>query len=175
MNYLDVIILLPLAYFFIRGFMKGFIITIAMLAGLLLGLWAAIHLSEYTSAILVQRFHFDSQNIKMVAYLLTFLAVIIMVYLIGRLLTGVVKTAGLGIFNRLAGALAGAAKGLLLVSALILLITKVDPKNSLISQDTKNDSFAYRPVESIAPAVYPLLQKYYEKVEDFIKDKKPEI
>lgn len=174
MNLPDIIVLLPLLYFIIRGFMKGFIITAAMLAGLVIGLWAAIHFSEYTAGLLVQRFHFEPRNIRLVAYILTFSAVIILVYLLGRLLTGMVKTAGLGIFNRLAGAIAGAAKGILLVSALILLINKIDPKSHLISSNQKDASLLYRPLEKVAPSVYPLLKAYYHKVEDALGTKQDE-
>ena len=92
MTTLDIILLVPLAYFAYKGFVKGFIITFAMLAGLLLGLYAAIHFSEYSTTLLQEKLGFHSGNIRLISYLFTFVVVLVLVYLLGHFLTGVVKT-----------------------------------------------------------------------------------
>ncbi|NVO19456.1 MAG: CvpA family protein [Bacteroidetes bacterium] len=168
MNTLDIIMLIPLAYFAYRGFSKGFIITLAMLAGLLLGLYAAIHLSEYTSNLLQNDLHFHSTNIRWIAYLLTFITVIVLVYLLGQFLTGIVKTTGLGLLNRIAGLLLGIAKGVLIVSAFLVLFGKIDPKSYLISSELKKGSVLYKPLSSIAMEIYPVMEKYSEKAKEMI-------
>jgi membrane protein required for colicin V production len=97
--------------------------------------------------------------------------VVVLIYLLGRFLTGVVKTVGLGIVNRLAGALFGIAKGLLIASFLFLLFSRIDPHESLLTAAHKKGSFLYKPVSAIAPAVIPLVKKYTVQVEDMIKKK----
>jgi membrane protein required for colicin V production len=170
MNILDIIILVPLAYFAYKGFAKGFIITLAMLAGLLLGLYAAIHFSEYTVTLLRDQFNMDSANIRLIAYLFTFVVVLILVYLLGQFLTKVAKTTGLGIFNRIAGLLLGVLKGLMIVSVLVVLFGKIDPKSFLIPEKTKKESMFYKPVSEISEMVFPFLKSYSEKAKKLIMD-----
>ncbi len=168
MKTLDIIILIPLLYFAFRGFTKGFVITLAMLAGLLLGLYAAFHFSEYTAAALSGHVHLDSGNIRLVAYLVTFVTVIVLVYLLGQFLTRVLKTAGLGLLNRLAGLVLGIAKGVLIICALVVLLSKIDPKSYLISPESKSESVLYKPISAIAVQVFPLMEKYTHEAKEII-------
>jgi len=168
MNTLDIIILIPLAYFAYKGFAKGFIITLAMLAGILLGFYAAIHFSDYAITVLQDKLNFHSSNIRMISYLFTFIVALVLVYLLGQFLTGAVKTAGLGILNRIAGLGIGIIKGLLIISAFVVLFGKIDPKSYLIPQKSKQESVLFKPISSIALKVYPVMEKYTGKTKDFI-------
>lgn len=107
MNILDLVLLVPLAYFAWKGFSKGFIITLAMLAGILIGFYAAIHFSEFVADLLRKQFDMKSSNIKPISYLFTFTIVLVLTFLLGQFLTSVVKTTGLGIVNRIARIITG--------------------------------------------------------------------
>jgi len=169
MSTLDIILAIFLLYFAIRGFSQGFFISIATFAGLILGFWAASHFSEFTANWLQHDMGLKSGNIKFIAYIVTFVIVVVLIFLLGRFMTGVVKTVGLGIVNRLAGALFGIAKGLLIASFLFLLFSRIDPHGSLFTAAHKKGSVLYKPVSAVAPAVIPLLQKYTSQVEEMIK------
>jgi membrane protein required for colicin V production len=173
MSTLDIILAIFLFYFAFKGFTSGFIISIATLAGLVLGFYAASHFSEFTANWLQKDMGLKSGNIKLIAYIVTFVIVVVLIFLLGRFMTGVVKTAGLGIVNRLAGAVLGIAKGLLIASFLFLLFTRIDPHESLFTAKNKKGSVLYKPVSAVAPAVIPLLQQYTEKVQNLLKDDKP--
>jgi membrane protein required for colicin V production len=97
----------------------------------------------------------------------------VLIFLLGRFMTGVVKTVGLGIVNRLAGALFGIAKGLLIASLLFLLFARIDPHESLFTAAHKKGSVLYKPVAAVAPAVIPFLQKYTVEVQEFIQGNNP--
>jgi membrane protein required for colicin V production len=168
MNTLDIIILIPLAYFAFRGFTRGFIITLAMLAGLMLGLFAAIHFSEYTAVALHDNLHMQSSNIRVISYLVTFVIVLVLVFLLGQFLTKVVKTAGLGLVNRLAGLLLGVSKGLLIASVFVVVLGKIDPKSYLIPEKTRQESILYPPVSAIAPKIFPVMEQYTLKAKELI-------
>ncbi len=168
MSTLDIILALFLFYFAFKGFTSGFIISIATLIGLVLGFYAASHFSEFTSNWLQHDMGLKSGNIRLIAYIVTFVIVVVLIFLLGRFMTGAVKTAGLGIVNRLAGALLGIAKGLLIASFLFLLFARIDPHGSLFTDSHKKDSVLYKPVSALAPAVIPLLQKYTVQVQDLM-------
>ncbi len=166
---IDIILAVFLLYFAIKGFINGFIISIATLAGLVLGFYAAVHFSEFTANWLQHDMGLKSSNIALIAYIITFVIVVVLIYLLGRFMTGVVKTVGLGIVNRLAGALFGIAKGLLIASFLFMLFSRIDPKESLFTTEHKKGSVLFKPVSEIAPAAIPLLQKYSDEVKKIVK------
>jgi membrane protein required for colicin V production len=114
-----------------------------------------------------------SGNIKLIAYIVTFAIVVVLIFLLGRFITGVVKTDGLGIVNRLAGAVFGITKGLLIASFLFLLFSRIDPRESIFTPSHKKGSVLYKPVSAVAPAVIPLLQQYTIKVQDLFEEDKP--
>ena len=171
MSTLDIILTIFLFYFAFKGFTNGFIISIATLIGLVLGFYAAAHFSEFTANWLQHDMGLKSGNIKLISYIVTFVIVVVLIFLLGRFLTGVVKTVGLGIVNRLAGALFGIAKGLLIASFLFLLFTRIDPNESLLTASHKKGSVLYMPVSAIAPTVIPIVQKYTVEVENMINQK----
>jgi membrane protein required for colicin V production len=174
MTTIDIILALFLIYFAFKGFTNGFIISIATLIGLVLGFYAASHFSEFTANWLKRDLGLESGNIKLIAYIVTFATVVVLIFLLGRFLTGVVKTVGLGIVNRLAGAVFGIAKGVLLASFLFMLISRFDPHGSLFSAKHKNGSLLYKPVSLVAPATIPLMKKYTTQVEEMLQENKPE-
>ena len=45
MNFIDIILIIPIIWFIYKGFKKGFIIEIASLIALFLGIYVAIHFS----------------------------------------------------------------------------------------------------------------------------------
>lgn len=171
MSTLDIILAIFLCYFAFKGFTNGFIISIATLAGLILGFYAAAHFSELTANWLQHDMGLKSSNIKLIAYIVTFVIVVVLIFLLGRFMTGVVKTVGLGVVNRLAGALFGIAKGLLIVSFIFLLFSRIDPNESLFTEAQKKGSVLYKPVAAVAPAVIPMVQKYTVQVKELIHQK----
>jgi len=175
MSTLDIILAIFLLYFAYKGFTNGFIISLATLAGLVLGLYAASHFSEFTANWLQKDMGLKSGNIKLIAYIVTFVIVVVLIFLLGRFMTGVVKTVGLGIVNRLAGVIFGIAKGALIASFIFLVFSRIDPHESLFTRSHKKGSVLYKPVSAVAPAVIPLLQQYAVKVENLLKEGEPSV
>ena len=169
MSTLDIILAIFLLYFAFKGFTNGFLVSIATLAGLVLGFYAASHFSELTAAWLKSDLGLKSSNLTLIAYIITFIIVVVLVFLLGRFLTGVVKTVGLGIINRLAGAILGIAKGVLIASFLFLFFSHIDPHGSLFTARQKQGSMLYKPVSAVAPAVIPVLQKYTTQAKELVK------
>lgn len=105
MNYIDIVILLFLLYGAFRGFSKGLIIEVATLAGLILGVFIAIRYSPFTEGILKDFLNITSRYLSYIALAVTFLLVVIAVYLLGKMLTRLVDIISLGLVNKLLGTL----------------------------------------------------------------------
>jgi membrane protein required for colicin V production len=151
MNWLDIIIFCILGLLVINGIRKGFILSLATLVALVLGIWASIHFSGTIGNFLIKTFHASGNWLTILSYGLTFLLVVIGVILIAKLLEKVVKTVGLGIPNRIIGGLFGLVKGLLGVTVLLFIIVHFDPKEKLITRKTKDTSVCYPYIEKVFP------------------------
>jgi membrane protein required for colicin V production len=158
MNFLDIIILIPLLWFTYKGFVKGFVIELAMLAALLLGIYAALHFSGFTADFLTKQFEMKPQVLNLVSFAVTFIVVIFLVYLVGKGLEKVINLVMLGFINKLAGAAFGLIKTAFILSVLIYFINQVDKTNTLLSKENREESFLFNHVESIAPAIFPMLR-----------------
>jgi membrane protein required for colicin V production len=159
MNWLDILISCVLLLLVINGIRKGFILSFATLVALVLGIWVAVHYSGYISGFLVRTFHPSGTWLTVLSYVITFLLVVTGVIILAKLLEKVVKTAGLGLANRLVGGLFGLIKGVLGVSALLFILVTFDPKGNLINQKTREKSFTYKYVEMTFPLYSRVLIK----------------
>lgn len=173
MNTLDIILALVLLIFAYKGFTQGFIIGVATLMGLVAGLWAAVHFSDYAAHILRDVIHFHTSHMALASFTFTFLAVLILIFLLGKLLTGIINLMALGLLNRLAGALFGIAKGCLILSAFFYILVSLDPKGNLLSHNQQRDSRLYKPIAGIFPALLPLVKEKIFHPHEPDNDSKP--
>jgi len=111
MNFLDLVILIPIGYAAWLGFKKGLIIEVFTLLALFVGLYAGIHFSEFVVEKLKTTFDWNSSYISPVAFTLTFLGVGAMVYFGGKALEKVVKAVMLSPLNKVGGVFFGILKG----------------------------------------------------------------
>lgn len=154
MDYLDILILIPLVYGAWKGFSHGFIIEIAMLVGLVLGVYAAIRFSGYMEAFLNEFVNLSSAHLSYVALGVTFLLVLITVYLLGKLLTGMAETLAMGVMNKLLGTLFGILKYFVILCVLLLIWDALDDKFRFISEETKDNSLFFKPFLNFAQRIY---------------------
>ena len=156
MNWLDIVILCILGLLVFNGIRKGFIISLATLIALVLGIWAAIHFSNYISVILEKNLHPSGTWLPILSFTITFLLVIILVMLLAKGLEKLVSIAGMGFLNHLAGGIFGLLKGILFASVLFFIITSFDPKQKLITAKAKEKSLFYGYVGKVFPGLMNL-------------------
>jgi len=166
MNFLDIIIIIPIIWFVYKGYKKGFIIELASLAGLILGIYVAIHYSANITSFLDGFLNLEYKYINIIAFALTFIIVVIAVMFIGRILEKIIKVVMLGFVNRIIGAVFGIVKILLILSFLILLLELIDDRQKFITEERKESSMLYYPVASIAPTVISLFRANKDELHD---------
>jgi len=156
-NTLDIIILIPLLLWAWQGYKKGLIISLASLAALILGLYFAFYFSDFTAAKLNEYFHISKDYLAIIAFIVTFVVVVLAVILTGNLLQKVINVLMLGFLNKAAGVVFGILKGALYLSILIWLINYFDPGEHLIKKENRENSLLFKPVESFGPLLYSWL------------------
>ncbi len=169
MNQIDIAILVIAGIGAIHGIFKGFILSITSLLGLILGYYLSIRFAWYFEAILRETTGSNSPFMHVIAFALCYLLVIIIVYIIGKSVQKTLELAALGCFNRMAGAIFGALKGLLFVSALIYIIEIADHQNQLIKAEKKNTSLLYAPIAKLIPSIMPEVKKGLERINGDVK------
>ena len=146
MNWLDIIIIIPAAWYAFKGLKNGFISELASIVALILGIWATVHYSDMLAARLG-----EGQTYKIIAFAGIFIATLVLVHLVGKLVEKVVKHSVSGVLNNIAGLLFGVAKVVLVFSVIFMFINKVDTKEVILKKETKTNSFTYKYVEPVAP------------------------
>ncbi len=160
MNYFDLIFLVVLAFAIIRGLIKGFIIELASLVGLILGIIGAIYLSGVTSQWLAN--FITSKYISIIAFILLFVGLIILVQLAARIVDSTVKALALGWLNRILGGFFALIKSAYIISVLIFIIEFSGYGNKVIPPETREKSYLFIPLERLAPATMDLLRINYQ-------------
>lgn len=155
MNTIDIIFGIILILGFIQGLRKGLFVELASLIGLIAGIYGAIHFSYFVGDWLVEKTAWSEQVIKLTAFAITFIIIVLIVSLAGKLLTKVANFAMLGIINKLLGAVFAVLKFAFLLSVVLMFIDAADRQLSIIGDDNKEDSVLYSLVQPLAPALLP--------------------
>lgn len=153
MNWLDILLLLILALAAWKGFRRGFLIELASLLGLVLGIWAGVHFSDRVTAALDLEVKHAA-----VAFLITFVLVLLLVLLLGHLLTKLIDIAQLSLPNKVAGIAFGVLRSAFTLSiALNLLLGYSD--GAFPPEHVRQGSSLFSPMRSFAPIVVPQLEE----------------
>lgn len=151
MEIIDIIILLVAVVFLILGLWKGFVISLASLVALVLGIFFAVYFSDVASALISRYTEVSGYWLPVISFIITFTVVLIAIVLLGRLLDKLVSSAGIGVLNHLAGGVFGLAKGVLLLSILFFILSYTDPHEKIITPRAKQASILYTHVASVFP------------------------
>jgi membrane protein required for colicin V production len=159
MNYIDIVLCIPLVWGLYKGFTKGLIIEAASMMAFGLGVWGGIHFSDYLAIKLREVFNWQSSYLPIVSFAVTFLVIIIVVYFIAKLIQSLVEGMALGVFNKIGGAIFGVLKYALIMSVIIFMIDAVEKSYPVVSFKTKEESLLYKPIGKVAPLLIPALSK----------------
>ena len=169
MNYLDIIIAIILFLFGWQGLRKGLIREVVALLAFGVGIYGAMHFSDFTAAHLQDFMDIKPQYLNTVAFVLTFIVLVVLVNLIGHLITKAVRSLNLGFFDKLGGFLFGALKGVLLCSTIVLVLNNL-LWIGVVKEEVRQKSFLYPYVEKTVPYLY----KGFDLVKGYAHEMLPE-
>ena len=166
MEVIDIIILVLIGVGVIQGLMKGSIKQLASIVGFVAGLLLARALFGTVAEQLAPALHTSITVAQILSFILIWVAVPIGCSLIASVLTKALEVVNLGWINRLAGALLGAVKMMLLVGIGIYVLEYVDPKNELINKTTINSSVLYSPMKELVDQCLPVIKDVTDDIKD---------
>ena len=171
MSFLDIILGVLLVYGFINGLRNGFFAELASLLSLLAGIYFAIKFSVFVKEILMKFVHWNPNTIQVVAFVLTFVTIVILISLLGKILTGMADFAFLGWINNLGGGFFRVLKTILIISIFLTLFEKINFNNIFAKKETIDKSLFYNPIQKVAGYVYPSIEKWYDDLKTKSTDK----
>ncbi len=167
---LDVVGVILILLFFIRGYMKGLIVAAFSMLALLLGILCSLKLSQSLSEWLLKNGYVSSGWVQIVSYVVLFFGVFLLVRLLARLVQSAIEGMALGIINKLIGGLLYAFVGAILWSSLLWLGNKMH----IITPQTIADSKTYSWLSQLAPWFFeqagkllPFAKDVFSKLEHF--------
>ncbi len=134
MNPFDIVVIIILGYCLIRGFFRGLIKEVSSIIGVLAGFYAGYtYYSEF--AVSLSAWISSQAYSNILAFMLLFCSVFVVISIIGIIIKYLMNIAFLGLIDRIGGVIFGAAKGILITSVILLILTTFLPKGApLISK-----------------------------------------
>ena len=167
---IDIVFLGILALAAFKGFSRGLIMAVFSFAALFIGLAAALKLSSVVAGYLKQSAALPVQWIPVIAFLLTFLAALWGVRILGNLLQKSVEHIRLGWLNKLGGFLIYAVLYLLLLSVALFYMGQLN----LLPATLTSASISYPFVAPWAPlaidgfgTLIPTFGNLFTELQDF--------
>ena len=140
MNLFDCLLIAILAYSTIVAFMRGIILELFSLGGLIAGiLIASWNYGRF--AVYLEHFITTLATAEILSFLLLVIGVIVLCALLGRALNRTAHAIGLGFFDRILGAIFGFGRGCLLGVAILMAIAAFLPHSTWIENSQLSSYF----------------------------------
>jgi membrane protein required for colicin V production len=164
MSYLDVFLGGLLIYGFVRGFWNGFFIELASFVSLLVGIYVAIKFSYIVQSIVGSHVTWNPKTIQIVAFIITFILIVIGISFLAKFLTKMANLASLGIVNKVMGSVFGLLKMILMLSVLLSLFQKINFDYTITNKSTIDNSYFFNPIKKTAEIIYPSIEEWYKVI-----------
>ena len=126
MNWLDVLLLIPLLIGLVRGLMRGLVTEVIAILVVIIGVLGARSFAPPFSTWMHKQFAWQGEVCDVVAYVLIFLSIAIVLAILARLLSKFLKAIHLGWANRLFGGIFGICKYAILVLIVVFAMEKTN-------------------------------------------------
>jgi len=151
-NYIDIVLLSVVGFFTFKGIYKGLISEVLGLAGLFVGLVIATKYMSNAAQFLDRYIDVPPALSSLLGYLLVFVGIQLLVQVAIHVFENALDIPFVGSLIRLLGGAVGAAKGLLIVSLLVLLISILPSGESLVPGI--RESRTWPVAKKVAPSVF---------------------
>ncbi len=177
MNTLDLILLIALLIGAYRGFKKGLFIEVVGILALVLAVTGGFRLLHTGIEFLNSHFGNFSHLVPYIAFILIFIAILVLVNLLGRFVKKVLDLTLLGSLDNFAGALLGVLKWAIAISIFLWLTQTV---GFHIPEETRHASLIYPLIEPLGPktiewisSFLPFTGDLVDAIKDLIKPSSP--
>ena len=160
MGTIDLIILACFLPAVVIGLKDGFIRQVVALASLVLGLYLSVRFSTPVGQWITERWHLEPFWVKVLSFSVIFIAVALVLNLLGKLLEKVLNITMLGWLNRL-GLVFAMITTALIVGTLIYVLNSANGLLEFIPEEKLTESRLYKPLLHLVEIVFPYLKSLF--------------
>jgi len=159
----DIVLMLLILVGVVAGYRQGFLMALFSLAAIILGILGGFKLMGHAIVLLSAEFDINETILPYVAFAVVFLAILIGVNLLGKLIKVSIDRTFLGHVDQAAGAGLGLLKAVFLLSVTLWILNAL---NLNLPEEWRNESWLLPRVEAFAPRVTVWLGHFFPFFED---------
>lgn len=163
MTIVDLLILIPVLLTTYSGAVRGFVREVMGILGLVIAVFVTFRYMDSLARLIAPWFADGASWVPFLSGVILFLATLAAVNAIAHLFSRFLEAVRLSTLNRLAGGLFGAARGAILVSAVLLLLAGFN----LPSQEARQESATYAYAVQAAPMAFDAVASVWPGARDF--------
>lgn len=157
MNWFDIILLSILAFFIIKGLIRGIILETFTLIGFFAAYVIAIREMEWAAAFFARLIDMPAFVATTLGFLIIFIVVVVLFRVTAFLLHKIFKRTPVAALDRGGGVFVGLIKGLLAASMVAYLMDIIPPETGEIMK-TREKSWLIKPAKTVAPFLFDLIK-----------------
>lgn len=186
MNWLDIVLAIPMFWGLYKGLTSGFIMEISRLIALITGVYLAVRFAQELSEYLYKNTELTNEFLPIISFAIIFIGVVLLVHLFAKTIEKLAQAVALGWANKAAGAAFGIFRMAFMLSIVIMMLTRFELLTKFNRGATAQNSFLYAPVTQVAPLILPILEdidkdsvldkvdREVDKAKDVLRDLIPE-
>lgn len=163
MSYIDIALVIVVILGAVKGYREGFLMELFSLLGIILGILGGFKLMGLALIYLSDHFNVDEKVLPYIAFGIVFIAILLIVTLIGRSLKLYIDKSFLGKVDQAAGAFLGLFKTAFLLSVALWLL---DSFHVGFPENWSADSVVLPKIAAIAPAVATWVGAFFPSFKD---------
>jgi membrane protein required for colicin V production len=170
--FIDIVVLLAVVMALFKGYSKGFIMALVNTLSLIIGLAAAVKFSSVISPIVAEKTG-SGQYTPIVSFALVYLAVIIVIRLLGKAIEKTLETVKIGFVNRMGGVVLYLLLYVSVVSILVFYLEKM----GIFTPDLVEQSVTYAYIAAFGPTILdgigyliPFFRDMFDQLNDFFDE-----
>lgn len=162
MNFLDIIIILPMLWALWSGWRNGIFIQVGIIAGLVVGIFLAYFIGDAVNSWL----NVTNPVGKIVTYVALAGVALVAVVMVARFVSEALSFAGLGVLDNVGGSILSLVKMTIIVSVVLCLFQWINNKKEMISEATLEKSALYYPVMKVTSYAFPYMELAVKKIDE---------
>jgi membrane protein required for colicin V production len=168
MNPFDGIILLLLGLFAVRGLIKGIILEVLTLLGVITAYFIATREMSTLATGIGKGIELPPATLTTLSFTIIFVVVFILVRLIAGAISKLIKKSPVGWLDRGGGFCLGMLKGTIIAS-LIAILVSLFPLSG-IWKSKQDQSLLFKPILVVAPAIFNTVRKIFPEAKNFTQE-----
>lgn len=169
MGFIDIVFAVLLGFAAFKGLKNGLFVEFASVISFFIGIYIAVKFSYLVGNLIGDG---SSKSVKVIAFILTFVLIVVAIHLLAKVFSGIASTLFLGWLNKLGGAFFAVLKTVLMLGVVLSLFQKVNINDALVSKETQENSIFFNPILKTSEFMLPVLTGWFESLKKNVSDEK---